>query len=87
MHVISRYCIKCDICAKGCPINPNCDGDKCRIYCSGSVCPVGAIAEGETQYIITDKCNDCGRCVRVCPVGAISFKPEQGDRMSLPGNK
>lgn len=37
-----------------------------------SVCPVGAISEGDTQYIIDEKCIDCGSCAAVCPVGAIS---------------
>ncbi len=37
-----------------------------------SVCPVGAISEGETQYNIDEKCIDCGSCAETCPVGAIS---------------
>lgn len=38
-----------------------------------SVCPVGAISEGDSQYIIDpDLCIDCGACAEVCPVGAIS---------------
>lgn len=36
-------------------------------------CPVGAISESETQYIISaDQCIDCGACEDGCPVGAIS---------------
>lgn len=35
-------------------------------------CPVSAISEGDTQYIIDpDLCIDCGACAAVCPVGAI----------------
>lgn len=39
--------------------------------CAG-VCPVGAISEGETQYVISDECVECGACASICPVGAIS---------------
>ena len=40
------------------------------------VCPVEAISEGETQYVIdADTCTDCGACVGECPVEAIS--PEE----------
>jgi ferredoxin len=36
-------------------------------------CPVSAISEGETQYIIdADVCVDCGACASSCPVEAIS---------------
>ncbi|MDU2066316.1 MAG: 4Fe-4S binding protein [Sporomusaceae bacterium] len=37
-----------------------------------SVCPVGAITEGDTQYVIGSDCVDCGTCAATCPVGAIS---------------
>ena len=38
-----------------------------------SQCPVEAISEGETQFVIDpDTCTDCGQCVDVCPVEAIS---------------
>lgn len=34
-------------------------------------CPVEAISEGDTQYVIdADKCIDCGTCAETCPVGA-----------------
>jgi ferredoxin len=36
-------------------------------------CPVNAISEGETQYIIdADVCVDCGACAASCPADAIS---------------
>lgn len=36
-------------------------------------CPVEAIAEGDTQYVIdADACIDCGACAAGCPVEAIS---------------
>lgn len=39
--------------------------------CEGE-CPVSAISQGETQYVIdADACIDCGACAGVCPVGAI----------------
>lgn len=37
------------------------------------VCPVEAIKEGETKYVIdSDECTDCGACSAECPVEAIS---------------
>ena len=38
-----------------------------------SQCPVGAISQGDGQYMIDEAtCVDCGACVSVCPVSAIS---------------
>lgn len=35
-------------------------------------CPVEAISQGDTQYIIDpDKCASCGSCAEQCPMGAI----------------
>lgn len=48
--------------------------DEC-ISCGGCAgeCPVGAISEGESQYVIApSECIDCGSCAQVCPVSAIS---------------
>lgn len=40
--------------------------------CEGG-CPVGAISQGDSQYVIDDgTCIDCGACSGTCPVGAIS---------------
>ena len=36
-------------------------------------CPVGAISEGDSKYVIdADSCIDCGACADGCPVSAIS---------------
>lgn len=36
-------------------------------------CPVGAIVEGDGQYVIdADACIDCGACASTCPTEAIS---------------
>lgn len=38
-----------------------------------SECPVSAISQGETQYVIdAAACLDCGACEASCPVSAIS---------------
>ena len=40
--------------------------------CEGE-CPVGAISEGESKYVIDpEKCISCGACEGTCPVGAPS---------------
>ena len=47
--------------------------DKC-IACGTceSVCPVGAISEGDAHYEIdANACLDCGSCAAACPTGAI----------------
>ncbi len=39
--------------------------------CAGE-CPVEAISEGETHYVIdADKCMSCGSCAAACPTEAI----------------
>ena len=36
-------------------------------------CPVGAIAQGDGQFVIdASACLDCGACAATCPTGAIS---------------
>ena len=38
--------------------------------CAGE-CPVGAISEGGSQYVIdANACIECGACAGVCPVDA-----------------
>ncbi len=40
--------------------------------CEGE-CPVGAISQGDSQYVIdADTCIDCGACEATCPTSAIS---------------
>ena len=40
--------------------------------CAGG-CPVGAISEGDAQYVIdADACLECGACADACPTGSIS---------------
>lgn len=48
--------------------------DAC-VSCGSCVaeCPVAAISQGETQYVIDEAaCIDCGACEGVCPTGAIA---------------
>ena len=43
------------------------------ISCGSCACPVEAISEGESQYVIDpEKCIECGACAEGCPVSAIS---------------
>ncbi|MGI6491034.1 MAG: DUF362 domain-containing protein [Pelotomaculum sp.] len=80
MYVITDLCIKCRTCSSGCPANPNCTGHDCKNHCGiGYVCHMGAIVEEETQFVITEQCNDCGRCAYVCPMGAILWVSEHED--------
>lgn len=47
------------------------------ISCGSCVgeCPVSAISEGSSQYVIDEAtCVDCGACEPQCPVSAISEK-------------
>jgi ferredoxin len=41
-----------------------------------SVCPVGAITQQgyELPVINKEKCIECGKCVRFCPMGAVEMK-------------
>ena len=40
--------------------------------CAGQ-CPVGAISEGDDQYVIdADTCISCGACAEGCPVSVIT---------------
>ncbi len=40
-----------------------------------SQCPVEAISEGDSQFVIDPEiCTDCGACVDCCPVEAIAPK-------------
>lgn len=52
--------------------------DEC-IACGSCMaeCPVEAISEGETKYVINEEtCIDCGACEGVCPVGAPKLKED-----------
>lgn len=66
MISLLREILKEDMCMSY-KINESC------INCGAcaSECPVDAISQGDTQYIIDEtKCIDCGNCANVCPVGA-----------------
>ena len=48
-------------------------GESC-VSCGSceSQCPVGAISEGEGQFVTdADTCISCGSCAEQCPMGAI----------------
>lgn len=49
------------------------DAECIKCGACAAVCPVEAISDGDTQYVIDPGlCIDCGACAAVCPVGAIS---------------
>ena len=49
------------------------NGDCISCGACADTCPVGAISEGDAQYVIdADTCISCGSCADGCPVGAIS---------------
>jgi len=53
--------------------------DKC-IGCSfcESKCRYEAIRESITRFVIDrEKCSDCGKCVKVCPVDAIDYEGKE----------
>lgn len=39
--------------------------------CAGS-CPKNAIYLNDYILEFSKDCNDCGRCIKICPVGALS---------------
>jgi len=44
------------------------------------ICPVGAVKQnvsflkGDTPVVDVDKCIGCGKCVRICPMKAVTMK-------------
>lgn len=36
-----------------------------------SVCPLDAIEATDGQVAANERCNDCGLCAKICPMGAI----------------
>jgi ferredoxin len=41
-----------------------------------SMCPVGALSQTDFNAPVVDeeKCIDCGKCVRFCPMGALALQ-------------
>jgi ferredoxin len=46
--------------------------------CAEGVCFVDAIRLNDGRAVISDACRSCGRCVEVCPQGAIKLSFERG---------
>ena len=45
------------------------------------ICPMDAVEEFKDYYRITDRCDDCGKCVRACPNFAIAKTETIGLRL------
>lgn len=65
-----------DIACDECPVNRFFVTDACRgciAHRCSAACPAGAISfEKQKAVIDTEKCLECGRCMRVCPYNAIA---------------
>ena len=40
------------------------------------VCPAAALELVETWIEVSDDCTRCGRCIRICPLGALELVKE-----------
>jgi len=56
-----------DVLKSRCPQNHPCPAVR--------VCPVGALVQRgfEAPVVDKEKCIDCGKCVRFCPMGALKM--------------
>ncbi len=45
------------------------------------ICPIDAVEEHDQYYRITERCDDCGKCVRACPNFAIAKTVTIGTRL------
>ena len=48
-----------------------------------NLCPIGAIELYEETPYVCDLCGGDPRCLKSCTLGAISFEPDQADKISL----
>ncbi len=68
VEVIDSACDECPV--KRFVITDACRG--CIAHRCESACPVGAITAGRQQSVIdSEKCIECGRCMKACPYSAI----------------
>ncbi len=60
-----------EVIAQRCPQNHKCP--------SIAVCPVGALSQisVEAPAVDNNKCIECGKCVRFCPMNALVLKKER----------
>ncbi|MFA5536968.1 MAG: 4Fe-4S binding protein [Bacillota bacterium] len=81
---INENCISCGACSVVCPENAIDDGyvyhTEGSINSTTDVVMDGAMAGKQKLsqiwqgYRITSDCSNCGKCIDVCPVGAIVFE-------------
>lgn len=72
VNACGEYTVKCSSLDKGAVVRKNCSVGCIGCRKCSKVCPVEAISfNGTLAKIDTDKCTNCGACIKECPTGSI----------------